>query len=77
MIKVRVWTKGSFAIKSKCIFIGAVAVLPRNGESVVVKEGFCEVVVVEVCHHFDDVRVDIMVGAVDSDDEYGPCLING
>lgn len=75
-MEARVWTSwGSSGIadkgKPKCIFEGEISVVPRIGEWVVVKEGFCAEQVTEVIHDFTDDTVEISVSTSDDDNEYG------
>lgn len=61
----------------KCIFQGESDILPRIGEYVVCRDGFCcervEMVSIDLVHQ----NAEIKVATSDSGNEYGPCLIRG
>lgn len=75
-MQATVWTSWGSGIaddksKPKCIFEGEISVVPRVGEWVIVKEGFCAEQVTEVIHDFTDKTVEISVSTSDDANEYG------
>lgn len=61
--------------RPKCIFVGEIQTVPREGEYVVVREGFCAERVESVIHDFVHGTVEIKVSTPDRDNEYGECLV--
>lgn len=79
-MKLTVWTtwntrKPMDEGRPKCIFIGESDTLPRIGEYVVCRDGFC-------CERVEMVSIDLVrkeaeikVATCDPNGEYGPCLL--
>ena len=75
MFKVTVWTRAPSPVHgNKCIFQGEIPFIPRIGESIVVREGFCAEVVEDVLYSFVDGDVEIRIADGDRSNEYGPCI---
>lgn len=75
-MKTIVWTKWDTKMmddggKPRCIFCGEVSSVPRVGEYIVVKEGFCAEMVQSVTHDFVRGEIEITVATCDRDREYG------
>jgi hypothetical protein len=80
-MKAKVWTSLNTAsmnnmakCRPKCIFDGEINEIPRVGEWVVVRDGFCAEMVTNVTHDLINGDVEISVRTVDSTGEYGACL---
>jgi hypothetical protein len=80
MIKATVWTSWNFSetdykkAKPKCIFNEEVLTVPREGEYIVVRAGFCSEMVKTITHDFVKNEIKITIKDSDKNNEYGPCL---
>lgn len=80
MIKATVWTSWDKlpnaynSGKPKCIFIGEILAVPREGEYITVREGFGAEIVKSVIYDFVSGEVEISVIGIDKGNEYGQCL---
>lgn len=78
-MKATVWTSWDGAAadhdsgQPKCIFVGEISVVPREGEFIVLRDGFGAEIVHSVTYDFVGGGVEISVRGVDRDNEYGPC----
>ena len=80
MIKATVWTSWDGSAierkegKPKCIFIGEIVAVPREGEYIMVREEFGAETVKSVIYDFVSGEVEISVIGIDKGNEYGQCL---
>ncbi len=74
-MKISVWTKHGIT-PPKCIFQGNMDAIPREGEYIVVREGFCAHTVTSVCYSAVKNGVEITIDEADDKNEYGPCIFN-
>jgi len=80
-MKVTVWTKWSnnglsASDQPKCIFVGETDILPRVGEHICVRDGFCAHAVQDVIINLVDHEAEIKVNYADTENLYGPCLFH-
>lgn len=74
-MKLTVWTLASHTNwKSKCVFMGETDILPRKGDEVIVRDGFCCETVHSVSINLVNKVAEIRINTDDKNDDYGPCL---
>lgn len=79
-MKITIWTSWGDVkanhdkAKPRCIFIGELQFIPRTGDLIVIREGFCSETVKSVTYDITSNEIEISIESGDANFEYGECL---